>query len=469
MGRYKTLLTNTGLMFLGQFGSRIISFVMLPFYTMWLSVEDYGTSDMIAVYATIISTIVSLGIAEAIFVIPAQKNKDEQTSYFSSSLAFSIICVIVLLLMYFCISILFPSSKGVFFNHILYICIITVLSIYRNIFQQFCKSINKIKVFAIAGVIQTLAVAGLGFFLIPTYKLDGFIWSLILSNLITIIYLFLFARLVEYITVSSFSSDCLKEMLKYSVPLIPNSIVWLIVSYLNRPIMETSLGLYALGIFSLANRFPTLINTVYNTFSNSWQISILEQYGKDGFSSFYNKVTLISFCMVSVLIAMLALLAKPIVYMFLNSNYYESVSYIPLLCLSCLFVSLGSMVGAIFSAVRESKYYFYSSVWSAVSAIVLNFIFIKLFGLYGACWACVISYLIGGVTRIIYAKRFNTFDYPLQIAVVSVLTVCVVCVMSYTGNYMFGILSFLLLMGYIGYLLMRTNVLAMIVEKISRK
>ena len=40
---------NTLLMFLGNIGSKSLSFLMLPFYTSFLSVADYGTVDLIQV------------------------------------------------------------------------------------------------------------------------------------------------------------------------------------------------------------------------------------------------------------------------------------------------------------------------------------------------------------------------------------------------------------------------------------
>lgn len=464
--RYKTLLQNTGLMFIGSFGSKIISFIMLPFYTMWLSVEDYGTCDIINVYATVLLAFVSLSIGEAIFVIPSQKSKERQSSYFSSSLVFSISCILLVVILYFVVNCFFNGLQSSFTKNIGYICLITSTTLYTTIFQQFCKGINKIKVFALAGIVQTLVVATMGFVLIPHYKLDGYIWCILIANVITMIYIFFSAKLYEYIDIHSYSTERLKEMFNYSIPLIPNSVIWLIVSYLNRPMMENYLGLYALGIYSLANRFPLLINTLYNNLSNSWQISILDQYGKEGFSRFYNNVILLAFCMMSIFVAVFSLFTKPLVQTFLNSNYYESIDYIPILCLSCLFISLGSMVGAIFSAVRKSKYFFYSSVWSALAAIVLNLVLIKNFGLYGACWACVISYIIGGFSRVLYARQFNTIVSIKYIIIISFISTAIVCAISYTGNYIIGLLLTLLLLLYICIVMKRIELLPLLLSKI---
>ena len=53
MGKYKTLGQNTLYSFIGAFGTKMIGFLMLPFYTKWLSPSDYGTTDLITVYASL--------------------------------------------------------------------------------------------------------------------------------------------------------------------------------------------------------------------------------------------------------------------------------------------------------------------------------------------------------------------------------------------------------------------------------
>ena len=52
MNKYKRLGKNTFLVFIGNTGSKLIALVMLPFYTSWLSVEDYGVTDIINVYVS---------------------------------------------------------------------------------------------------------------------------------------------------------------------------------------------------------------------------------------------------------------------------------------------------------------------------------------------------------------------------------------------------------------------------------
>ena len=70
MNKYKRLGKNTLLVFIGNAGSKLIGLVMLPFYTSWLSVEDYGVTDIINVYVSFLVSIVSCCIAESMFIFP---------------------------------------------------------------------------------------------------------------------------------------------------------------------------------------------------------------------------------------------------------------------------------------------------------------------------------------------------------------------------------------------------------------
>lgn len=442
--KYRLLLWNTGLMFLGTFGSKLISFVMLPFYTLWLSVEDYGTTDIINVYSTIIVTVVSLCIAEAIFVIPSRKSKDDQISYFTTSQIFALVCACCLGLFYALIRFMHLDFLGSLFDNIGYVIILSICILLFQVAQQFCKCIDRVKSYAFAGIVNMLLTVSLGVILIPKYGVKGYVWGIIISNYLSLIYVYFDAKLFKFFKIETFSEDRLRELLKYSIPLIPNSIIWLLVSYINRPLMETYLGMYAIGIYALANKFPTFIATVYNNFSNSWQISVLEEFGKDGYNRYYNKVTLFVFAGLSFLVSIFSLIVGPLISFFLSVDYLDSIPYVPILCLSVPFVALASMVGANFSAIRKSKYFFYSSIWSAGSAILFNALLIPTMDIYGACWACVISYVTGALTRCYYARKIVKLENIWLYIIICLASLIQIILISYYESYMISV-SILLL------------------------
>jgi O-antigen/teichoic acid export membrane protein len=448
MSKYKQLGKNTILVFFGNMGSKMISFIMLPFYTKWLSVEDYGALDNILVYVTLLGGIVALSISESIFVFPKGHSKDLQKQYFSSALFYSLICLIITgILLYGVDQILINLNVlKTITDNIVFFYLLIIAFFLQNFILQFSRSINKIRIYAISGIILTIFTTVLSFFLIPKFGLHGFFIAQFIALLISSIFTFVFAGVYKYFSIKTIKLDRYNEMIKYSIPLIPNAVMWWLVGSLNRPMLEEYLGMHANGIFAVAYKFPSLINVVFSIFIFSWQISVLEEFKKEGYELFYNKVLRLVFIFLTLLSCVLSVFSQLIITTVADEKFIDAWQLIPILSLSVLFSSISGFVGSNFSATRESKYFFYSSVWGAVASIAFNFLLIPSFGLFGACLAIVLSFVIMAISRIIYSWRFvkitNLYVYGLMIGI----NILVVFVLFYIDNIIFKITLYLLLL-----------------------
>lgn len=63
--KYNSLVKNIGLFTIGSFGSKIVSFLMVPLYTAVLSTSDYGTVDLVSSTAQLLMPILILSIQDA--------------------------------------------------------------------------------------------------------------------------------------------------------------------------------------------------------------------------------------------------------------------------------------------------------------------------------------------------------------------------------------------------------------------
>ena len=86
-------------------------------------------------------------------------------------------------------------------------------------------------------------------------------------------------------------------------------------------------------------------------------------------------------------------------------DYYSAWQYIPLLVISVIFMNVATFVGSNFAVTRESKYYFYSTIWSGGASLLLNLALIPMFSMWGACCAALISQAIGMAMRIKYSWK----------------------------------------------------------------
>ena len=74
--KFKKLSQNTILFTISGFGSKIISFLLLPLYTYMLSTEEYGNLDIVSTTAQLIIPILTLNIQDAVLRFVLDKEYD---------------------------------------------------------------------------------------------------------------------------------------------------------------------------------------------------------------------------------------------------------------------------------------------------------------------------------------------------------------------------------------------------------
>lgn len=408
MGKYSRLGKNTLLVFIGNAGAKLIGLLMLPFYTRWLSVEDYGTTDIITVYVTFLMGIVTCSIAEAIFIFPKGQERSEQKKYFSSGVAFLGISFSITALLFFLIEAICANYniQNSFFENTWLIYGMLVSMVLQQFIQQFTRSIDKMLVYSVTGIVLTGFTALLAFLLIPLWGVTGYVLSIIVANILAAFYSVYFSKGYTYFSVNAMSVSSCKAMLSYSIPLIPNGIMWWLVNAFNRPLMETYLGMHAIGIFAVSNKFPGILSMIFAVFVSSWQISVLEEFGKKGYETFFNRVFRIVVVGLLFIFLGITLSSKLLVSIFATEEFSEAWRYIPILTLGAMFSCISGFAGSNFSATRQSKYFFYSSVWGAVAAILLNLVLIPRFDIWGVSLSVLLSFAVMAISRIWYGWKY---------------------------------------------------------------
>jgi O-antigen/teichoic acid export membrane protein len=163
-------------------------------------------------------------------------------------------------------------------------------------------------------------------------------------------------------------------------------------------------------------------------FIQSWQISVLEEFGKNGYSDFFNRIfrlviTGLIFCLFIISIA-----SKVLIYIFTTEDYYEAWRYVPILTLGVVLSCTSGLAGSSFSAARESKYYFYSSVWGALTSILCNLLLIPRFGILGAAISVPISFAVMAVSRIAYGWKYVKIKYSIRYVLMLLISIMVIAV-----------------------------------------
>ena len=87
----------------------------------------------------------------------------------------------------------------------------------------------------------------------------------------SIAFLIVVNKLYQYFNLNKYERQYQKEIVKYSIPMIPNELSWWIVHSSDRTIISIFLGMSANGIYTVSCKFSSIVSSIFIIFNMSWQ------------------------------------------------------------------------------------------------------------------------------------------------------------------------------------------------------
>lgn len=408
MSKGKDLAKNTAIVSIGKICTQLITFFLLPVYTAVLSNEEYGVVDLLNTLTSLLLPIVTLQIEQGIFryLIDCRENNEKQIKLITTIIRFMIIQSIACIVIFLCVSPFIHNEYKYFLMANL------LMGIFSSLLLQICRGLGDNATYAIGSFITGAFTVVLNVIFIVAFRWGayGMLGATAISNFICAVYIFLKRKIYKYIKTKQFDKKNLKEIIKYSVPLIPNMISWWIVSASDRTIISAVIGIAQNGIYSAANKFSGVFTTLYSVFNLTWTESASININSEDRDEFFSKILdfVIRFfgCLCLGTIAVM-----PFVFnILINEKFAEAYYQIPILILGSVFNILVSFVGSIYVAKKLTKEIAKTSVISAVINIFVNIVLIKSIGLYAASISTVIAYALMFIYRWIDVKKYVKFN-----------------------------------------------------------
>ncbi len=399
----KRLAMDTLLFGISSFGSKILVFFLTPLYTSVLLTEEYGVADLISTTVNFIYPVLTLAIADATlrFAIDKEANKN---SVLQNCLLFTGISCVFLMLLYPLMSFVDISLRKYW---IFFVLTYVFFNLHHGL-SSFIKGLGKTKLFAVQGIVHTLSVIISNIIMLVVLKkgLTGYLLSVIIGYIVPSVLIFFKAKIYNYLKFVKFDISLTKNMLRYSIPMIPTLLAWAINNNIDKYMILAKMGLSENGIYSAAHKIPTLMTTVILIFTQAWQLSAIENVGSEDEKEYHSKIYG-SLNVVSVLGCMCIIPLSQILSKILFAEaYFSAWQYVPLLTVAALFSSLAGFMSAPFRAYKKTKMLFASVAASSVCNIVLNFVLMEFMGTVGAACATAVSFFVMWLVRFITAQKF---------------------------------------------------------------
>ena len=414
MDRNKTIVKNTIIFFIGNFGSKVLSFVMVLVYTHYITTSALGYYDLILTTVSLVQPIVTMAFDEGIYRWMIDDSYKDKRTIVTTCLKITSVTTLG------AIAVLFLLNFKFHFQYVLLIALYLASVVLYAMFLNAVRGLSNNKLYAMSGVLNSIAMLVLEILGLMVFNMgvEALLFANLASNLIAIAYIYLKQKELHGILKESFDRVLAKKIFNYSMPLVPNQISWWIVNSSDRYIILFFLGTSFNGIYSVSNKFPTIITTITGIVYLALQQTIIKEYNSPDRDDFYSKTFKNYYVLLFCLVMCAVPATKVIILWFVSESYIEAWKFIGSLYMSTIFSALSSFLGIGYQISRETKRSVTSTAAAAAVNIGVNVALIRSIGLHAASISTFAAYFFLFSIRIAHSKKYFSLriKWPLFIA-----------------------------------------------------
>ena len=411
MSREGKLAKNTLILSIGTFLPKLASIITLPILTGCLTRSEMGTYDVILILESLFLPTATFQIQTAAFrfLIDARDDEEKVKEIMTTIMVFAIpISLAALTVLYLCLGKIDSTVR-------ILVCLYFFIDSIVNILLQMCRGINENMVYSISAILSS--VGKMIFAVICVYwlraGLKGTVIALLMSVVFALVFLVFKAKIYRYIDLRCFSRNKLREMLRYSWPMVPNCMSSWVMRVSDRFVVILFMGIEANAVYVVANKIPGLLSIAQNTFTMAWQENASVVSRDRDASEYYSSMFRTMFDLMAGFFGLL-IAATPVLFkLLIRGDYAAAYNQIPILFVGMFFFSMSTFLGGIYVAYMESKSVGITTTAAAACNLIVDIATIRWIGLYAASGSTLISYLFLFIFRSIDVQRIVKVRYSL--------------------------------------------------------
>ena len=439
---YKLFAQRVGLVGVTNFIVSSRGLILIPILTKTLGADAYGIWAIIMVTISLLSPLALLGLTSAMIrFLAAEKDKNKIQEGFYSVLFVIFFAGLVLSLGIFLLSDTFAVTilKDISVAPLIKIAsVVILLQTLDLVLLEYFRTFGRMKKYSALTLLQTFAEVGLvAYFVLSGLGLFGAVVSLLISRGIVLLIGASFIFKEIGFRLPKFYG--LRDYLTLGLPLVPTGLLGWITSSSDRYLIGFFLSSQMVGIYSAAYNIGSIIGFFGAPFQIILfpMISKLYGSGKNQEMKTYLSYSLKYFLLFAIpSIFGLTVLSGQILLIMTSPEFVAQGSLVlPIVAIGTLFFSLyGCIFVFILIVEKRTKLIFALVLFSAAMNLILNTIFIPVYGIVAAAITTLIAYFILFSLTIHFSRKYIQFEMHYDFIGKSILASLVMAAVLYWAN-----------------------------------
>lgn len=393
-----------------------ISTITVPVFTRLLTTAEYGTYNLYLSWFNILTIATSLNLYYGVFINALNRIRDsrERDVYVSSMQGLTVSLTTVLALIYLPFqdywSNLLGLSKLAIWLMLLELLVEPAVQFWLARQRFDFKYKHAVSITLVKSVLNP--ALGLALVLLSqSDKAMARIESVVAVEVLVsgAIMIFQFAKGKKF-----FSKNHWKYALKFNIPLIPHYLSGVILTQGDRVMIQNMVGESEVGVYSVAYSIGMLVQLFTNAINDSMRPWMYGELNDKNYKNIRKNVNYILLFLASIIIA-LCFFVPELVRIFGSEEYYDAIYVVPPVAASVFFIFLYNVFAIPQMYFEKQKFMSVASICASVLNIILNAVFIPIFGYYAAGYTTVVCYIVYSVghyyfSRKVCLEKISTFE-----------------------------------------------------------
>lgn len=407
---FRNILQGSGLYSLAIVGGALSSIILLPVNTRFLDKTDFGVLDLLERVSIAVTFLLGMNFSAALGYFYFSRTSAEERApvvgtMFAGSLLMGTLAGSIGFIFAAPISQLVFRSPD-YATYLRVVCAAIPFGFLAEVGMGWLRVEDRTPAFVRASFFR-IAVVLIGT-LVGVAVLHLRVWGIVYTNfaasgLVALILTAYCFRIYSFV----FEWALFVRMLRFAAPLGLSGIALFIIHFGDRFIIPHFRPLSNLGIYSIAYKIGMLIGVVHGSFQNYWSAQVYQITKRDDADSvvartFSYLMVVLSFCSLGLIVA-----AKPALHILSRPAFWDAALLVPVIVLAYFARAVGDFFRCVFLVEGRPGYDAACNWIGAAVCLAGYFALIPRWGIWGAAFATLITFVVIGVISVIWVHRLK--------------------------------------------------------------